>query len=71
MSLSEEANAMNLLREVQAVLWSFIGLGRRGDMDALHRTGRPAVLVVVGLILAALLVAMLIALATLAVRLLS
>lgn len=59
---------MNVLRHVQAVLWGFIGLGRRNDMSELHRTGNPIVLIATGVVLALLLVAVLIGLAILAVR---
>ncbi|MEF7613104.1 DUF2970 domain-containing protein [Aquincola sp. MAHUQ-54] len=59
---------MKLLRYVQAVLWSFIGLGRRSDMAELHRTGHPLVLVIVAVALAALLVGLLVGVAVVAVR---
>lgn len=62
---------MNTLRYVQAVLWSFIGLGRRQDMAELVRQGSPVRLVAVGLTLAAVFVLTLVLLAVLAVRWLS
>ena len=62
---------MNLLRHIQAVLWGFIGLGRRQDMSDLHRTGSPILLIATGVVLALLFVAALIGLAMLAVRLAS
>jgi len=60
---------LNLLRHIRAVLWGFIGLGRRQDMSELHRTGSPILLIATGVVIALLLVAALIGLATLAVRL--
>ena len=60
---------MNLLRHIQAVLWGFIGLGRRKDMSELHSSGNPILLIVTGLVLALVLVAVLIGLAVVAVRL--
>ncbi len=36
---------MNLLRQIQTVLWSFVGLGRRKDMASLHERGNPLVLI--------------------------
>jgi len=60
---------LNLLRHIRAVLWGFIGLGRREDMSELHRTGSPILLIATGLVLALLFVAALIGLAMLAVRL--
>jgi len=62
---------LNLLRHIQAVLWGFIGLGRRQDMSDLHRTGSPILLIATGVVLALLFVAALIGLAMLAVRLAS
>lgn len=58
---------MNILRYVRAVLWSFIGLGRRPDMDDLHRKADPVALIATALVLAALLVIGLVALARFAV----
>ena len=60
---------LNLLRHIRAVLWGFIGLGRREDMSELHRTGSPILLIATGVVIALLLVVALIGLATLAVRL--
>ena len=60
---------MNLLRHIQAVLWGFIGLGRRKDMSELHSSGNPILLIATGLVLALVLVAVLIGLAVVAVRL--
>jgi len=60
---------LNFLRHIRAVLWGFIGLGRRQDMSELHRTGSPILLIATGLVLALLFVAALIGLAMLAVRL--
>lgn len=60
--------SMNVLRHIQAVLWGFIGLGRRNDMSELHRSGNPIVLIATGVVLALLLVAVLVGLAILAVR---
>ena len=60
---------MNLLRHIQAVLWGFIGLGRRKDMSELHASGSPILLIATGLVLVLVLVAVLIGLAVVAVRL--
>ena len=60
---------VNLLRHIRAVLWGFIGLGRRQDMSELHRSGSPILLIATGLVIALVLVAALIGLAMLAVRL--
>jgi hypothetical protein len=58
-------------RYVQAVLWSFVGLGRREDMDALDTSAKPVVLIAVGIACAAMFIAVLLGLATLAVSLLT
>lgn len=58
---------VNILRYIRAVLWSFIGLGRRADMDDLQRKANPVALIATALVLAALLVMGLVALARLAV----
>jgi len=50
---------MSLRKQVQAVLWSFIGLGRRKDMAELDQGASPVVLVVVALILLVVFVAVL------------
>jgi hypothetical protein len=44
---------MNILRQIRTVLWSFVGLGRRKDMAAIHERGSPLVLIAVafGLVL--------------------
>lgn len=60
---------LSLLRHIQAVLWGFIGLGRRQDMSELHRSGSPILLIATGVVIALLLVAALIGLAMFAVRL--
>ena len=60
---------MNLLRHIQAVLWGFIGLGRRKDMSELHASGSPILLISTGVVLVLVLVAVLIGLAVVAVRL--
>ena len=60
---------MNLIRHIQAVLWGFIGLGRRQDMSELHSSGSPVLLIATGLVIALVLVAVLIGLAVVAVRL--
>ena len=60
---------VNLLRHIRAVLWGFIGLGRRQDMSELHRSGSPILLIATGLVIALVLVVALIGLAMLAVRL--
>lgn len=62
---------MGTLRYIQAVLWSFIGLGRRADMAELQSHANPAALVAVGVIAAVLLVGVLMGLAMLAVHLVS
>lgn len=36
---------MNLFRQIKTVLWSFIGLGRRQDMETIHERGNPLVLI--------------------------
>jgi hypothetical protein len=36
---------MNLLRQIQTVLWSLVGLGRRKDMATIHQRGNPLVLI--------------------------
>jgi len=60
---------MNLLRHIQAVLWGFIGLGRRKDMSELHSSGNPILLIATGVVIALVLVGVLIGLAVVAVRL--
>jgi multisubunit Na+/H+ antiporter MnhC subunit len=60
---------VNLLRHIQAVLWGFIGLGRREDMSELHSSGSPILLIATGVVIALVLVAVLIGLAVVAVRL--
>jgi hypothetical protein len=59
---------MNILRHIQAVLWGFIGLGRRKDMSDLHSSGNPILLIATGIVIALALVALLIGLAVVAVR---
>jgi hypothetical protein len=51
---------MSVLKQVQAVLWSFIGLGRRKDMAELDQGANPLVLVAVALVLVVLFVAVLV-----------
>ena len=43
--------AMNLIRQVKTVLWSFIGLGRRQDMAEIPERGNPLVLIVIAFVL--------------------
>ncbi len=62
---------MNFLRYVQAVLWGFTGLGRRQDMAKVVGSGNPLGLIAVGLLLAAIFIAVLVGLAILAVSSLS
>ena len=59
---------MNAVRYVQAVLWSFIGLGRRRDMAELVRGANPLALIAVGFTMAGLFVATLLGLALFAVH---
>jgi hypothetical protein len=58
---------MNTLNYVQNVLWSFVGLGRRGDFDEVTSKGKPVQLIVVAVALAALFVVILVSLAMVAV----
>jgi len=62
---------MNILRHVQAVLWSFVGLGRREGMNEMERSGNPLMLIVIGFAMAAVFVAVLLELAGYAVSALS
>nr|WP_269129425.1 DUF2970 domain-containing protein [Ramlibacter alkalitolerans] len=43
--------SVNLVRQIQTVLWSFIGLGRRQDMATIHERGSPLVLILVAFVL--------------------
>ena len=45
---------MGNFRYVKAVLWAFIGLGRRKDMAELKGTGNPLIMVAVAFALVAL-----------------
>jgi hypothetical protein len=62
---------MNTLRYIQTVLWSFIGLGRRGDFDEVTSKGKPAQLIIVAIVMAVLFVVVLVSLAMFAVSSLS
>ncbi len=59
---------MTLLRYVQTVLWSFIGLGRRENFGEVTRTGNPLALIAIAISLGAIFVLTLLGLAILAVR---
>lgn len=48
---------MNIVRQVQAVLWSFIGLGRRQDMARLGGQGNPLLLILIAFVLVLLFLA--------------
>ena len=41
---------MNFFRQVKAVLWSFIGLGRRKDMESVQERGNPLVLILIAFV---------------------
>ena len=41
---------MNFLRQVKTVLWSFVGLGRRKDMESVHERGNPLVLILIAFV---------------------
>jgi hypothetical protein len=36
---------MNFIRQIKTVLWSFVGLGRRGDASTIAQRGSPLVLI--------------------------
>jgi hypothetical protein len=61
---------MNIRRHVQAVLWSFVGLGRRQDMAEVDQSGSPQMLIAVGIGLTLVFVGILLGLASFAVSLL-
>lgn len=42
---------MNLIRQIKTVLWSFVGLGRRKDMEQIHERGNPLVLILIAFVL--------------------
>ena len=42
---------MNFLRQIKTVLWSFIGLGRRKDMESARERGNPLVLILLFVLL--------------------
>jgi hypothetical protein len=42
---------MNLISQIKTVLWSFIGLGRRQDMEEIHERGSPLVLILIAFVL--------------------
>jgi len=42
---------MDLLRQINTVLWSFFGLGRRKDMADIHARGNPLVLILIAFVL--------------------
>ena len=44
-------HAMNLIRQVKTVLWSFVGLGRRQDMSEIPERGNPLVLILIAFVL--------------------
>ena len=44
-------HAMNLIRQVKTVLWSFVGLGRRQDMAEIPDRGNPLLLIVIAFVL--------------------
>ena len=60
---------MTVLRYVQTVLWSFIGLGRRENFGEVTRAGNPVALLAIALSLGAAFILTLVGLALLAVRL--
>ena len=41
---------MNFLRQIKTVLWSFIGLGRRKDMESVHERGNPLILILIAFV---------------------
>lgn len=41
---------MNFLRQVKTVLWSFVGLGRRKDMEQIHERGNPLILILIAFV---------------------
>jgi hypothetical protein len=57
--MTEPRRRMSLSRQIQAVLWSFVGLGRRKDMKELDQGANPLVLVGVALVLVVIFVAVL------------
>jgi hypothetical protein len=59
---------VTLLRYVQTVLWSFIGLGRRENFGEVTRAGNPLALIAIAISLGAIFVLTLLGLAILAVR---
>ena len=59
---------MGIVRQVQAVLWSFIGIGRRRDMARLGEGTNPLVLVLVAFVLVLLFLGTLAFVAHVAVR---
>lgn len=50
---------MNLIRQIQTVLWSFVGLGRRQDMGEIHKRGNPLILILIAFVLVILFLAIL------------
>lgn len=48
---------MNFFRQVKTVLWSFIGLGRRKDMESIHERGNPLILILIAFVFVLLFVA--------------
>jgi hypothetical protein len=42
---------MNLLRQIKTVLWSFVGLGRRQDMEDIPERGNPLFLILIAFVL--------------------
>lgn len=54
---------MGILRQVQAVLWGFVGIGRRRDMARLGEGTNPLVLVLVAFLLVLLFLGMVAAVA--------
>src|SRR6476620_1868526 len=64
----EGETAMNFLRQVKTVLWSFVGLGRRQDMATIHERGNPLMLVLIAFVLVLMLMGALAFIAHMAVR---
>lgn len=42
---------MGTIRQIRAVLWSFVGLGRRKDMAELGESTNPLLLIVIAFVL--------------------
>lgn len=42
---------MQIIRQVQAVLWSFVGLGRRKDAAQLNEGANPLLLILIAFVL--------------------